>query len=137
MKTVINSINASLGTNLKLQDLKSVHLYIDSFDEGLGLDTERRKTLIQYYIKEFTKGTSIKLIVTCRTNYIISESNYGWFTPQENAYDKLLTYCIAPFDSNGRVNLKHMLEIYAKHKLKEKEQKQDDFVTKTAEKIEA
>jgi len=122
LKTIINSINAALGTNIKLQDLKIVHLYIDGFDEGLGLDSKRRKTLIQDYMKEFS-GTSIKLIITCRTDYLTSDSIYNWFTPQENADEKLLTFYIAPFDYNRDLNLEDMLKIYAKHNYQEQKNK--------------
>ena len=114
---------------MRISDFKgcisSVHLYIDSFDEGLGLDSARRETLIKEYKKELfplnekEAATKLKLLVSCRTDYLENESNYKWFTPQVDAFDKLLTVYITPIDYNGHANLKEMIGVYAKHNSKD------------------
>ena len=154
LKTIIDSMNQVLGTHITSQDLrkKGVHLYIDSFDEGLGLDNTRRETLIQEYAKELfpldekTAANKIKFIVSCRTDYLVSESNYKWFTLRANEFDKLLTVYIAPIDCKGLLtltgdinpidykglsNLIDMISIYAKHNSKE-----GAFIGETIRKIE-
>ena len=154
LKTIIDSMNQVLGTHITSQDLrkKGVHLYIDSFDEGLGLDNTRRETLIQEYAKELfpldekTAANKVKFIVSCRTDYLVSESNYKWFTPRANAFDKLLTVYIAPIDCKGLLtltgdinpidykglsNLIDMISIYAKHNSKD-----GAFIGETIRKIE-
>ena len=126
LKMIIDSMNRVLGTHITFQDLrrKGVHLYIDSFDEGLGLDSSRRETLIKDYMKELSPlnekeaATKLKLLISCRTDYLESESNYKWFTPQVDAFDKLLTVYIAPIDYNGHANLKQMIGVYAKRNSK-------------------
>ena len=140
LKTVIDSMNQVLGTHITFQDLrkKGAHLYIDSFDEGLGLDDVRRETLIQEYVQELClhdeKATAnkIKFIISCRTDYLVNESNYKWFTPRINAFDKLLPVYIVPIDYKGHSNLKAMISIYAKHNSKD-----DAFIEKTQKRIEA
>mgnify|MGYP000859612344 CR=1 FL=1 len=136
LRTIIDSMNQVLGTHITFQDLrkKGVHLYIDSFDEGLGLDDGRRETLIQEYVKELapTNAAQVKFIISCRTDYLVRESNYKWFTPRANEFDKLLTVYIAPIDYKGLSNLKEMISIYAKHNSKD-----NAFVEKTQKKIEA
>lgn len=124
LETIIQSMNRTLGTYITFQDLrkKGAHLYIDSFDEGLGLESGLRETLIKEFMKalaplnEEEAVTKIKFIISCRTDYLVSESNYKWFTPQANAFDKLLPVYIAPIDYGGHANLKDMIEVYAKHK---------------------
>ena len=126
LKMIIDSMNRVLGTHITFQDLrrKGVHLYIDSFDEGLGLDSSRRETLVKEYMKELfplnekEATTKLKLLISCRTDYLENESNYKWFTPQVDAFDKLLTVYIAPIDYNGHANLKQMIGVYAKHNSK-------------------
>ena len=95
LKTIINSMNAELGTNLKLSELKTeVHLYIDSFDEGLEIE-KKRETLIKEYLTEL-KNSRTKIIITCRSNYLEGDSSHSWFTPQVNAFNKLVVRYIAP-----------------------------------------
>ena len=140
LKTIIDSMNQVLGTHITFQDLrkKGVHLYIDSFDEGLGLDSGRREILIQEYMKELcphdekAASDKVKFIISCRTDYLVSESNYKWFTPRVSEFDKLLPVYIVPIDYKRHYNLKEMISIYAKHKSKD-----DAFVEKTQKKIEA
>ena len=146
LRTIIDSMNQILGTHITFQDLrkKGVHLYIDSFDEGLGLDGGRRETLIQEYMKELSPSnekdatTRVKFIISCRTNYLINESNYKWFTPQPNAFDKLLTVYIVPIGYNGHANLKEMIKVYAKYKFKEMEEHKhiDGFEEETLKQLE-
>ncbi len=47
-----------------------MHLYIDSFDEGLGID-EKKEVLISEYISYFTNP---KILISCRSEFIKSES---------------------------------------------------------------
>ena len=139
LATIINSMNRVLGTHITLQDLrkKGVCLYIDSFDEGLGLDSGRREILIKEYMKEVAHlsekdaAPQVKFIVTCRTDSLLSESNYKWFTPQPNALNKLETVYIVPIDYNGHANLKDMIGTYARHN-----SKGDAFVEMALTKIE-
>ena len=140
LRTIIESMNQVLGTHITFQGLrkKGVHLYIDSFDEGLGLDSGRRETLIQEYMKvlsphdEKAAANKVKCVISCRTDYLVSDSNYKWFTPRVNAFDKLLPVYIVPIDYKGHSNLKEMISIYAKHNSKD-----DVFIAKTRKKIEA
>ena len=130
LETILNSMNRVLGTRVTFQDLqkKGAHLYIDSFDEGLGMESGRRETLIQEFMEKLLPPNSevdatieVKFIISCRTEYLGSESNYKWFTPRPNALDKLLAVYIVPIDYGGFLSLgkvKELIEIYAKHKLK-------------------
>ena len=49
---VLKSLNNELNTNLTIKDLKDtkVQLFVDSFDEGLGIK-EHRETLIEKYFE--------------------------------------------------------------------------------------
>ena len=94
-KNIMNLMNIELNTNIRLQELKNeVHLYIDSFDEGIEME-KKRETLIKDYLTEL-KNCRAKILITCRSNYLESESNYIWFAPQTNELNKLATYYIAP-----------------------------------------
>ncbi len=46
---IFDSINKELRTNIVPANIKEPHLYIDSFDEGLGIE-EKRDTLVNEYI---------------------------------------------------------------------------------------
>ena len=66
LKSIINTMNQELNTNIRLQELQNdVHLYIDSFDEGLEME-KRRESLIKDYFTEL-KNCRAKILVTCRT----------------------------------------------------------------------
>ncbi len=109
LQSILNSINTELGTNLKTSELKLAHLYIDSFDEGIGIE-DKQQTLIKGYLKEFVGGgKDIKIIVTCRTDYLRDQSNYSWFTPIEGESKKLITTYIVPFNYEKEANLVHVL----------------------------
>ena len=94
LKSAVNSMNSELGTNVKLQELPAVHLYIDSFDEGLEIE-KNRETLVKDYVTQL-KNLSVKILITCRSNYLENESSTRWFTPQINAFDRLVTCYVAP-----------------------------------------
>ena len=97
LKTIMNGINAELGTNLNIQTLENkIQLYIDSFDEGLGIE-KTRETLIREYLTKMKQGQT-KILITCRSNYLESDSCTSWFTPQANAFDKLVIGYIAPLN---------------------------------------
>ena len=77
-------------------ELHAVHLYIDSFDEGLEIE-KKRETLVKGYIM-FLKTTTVKVLITCRSDYLENDDSTRWFTPQDNAFDKLTTSYVAPMD---------------------------------------
>ena len=96
LKSVISSINLALGTNVKLQELHAVHLYIDSFDEGLEIE-KKRETLVSDYIS-LLKTTTVKVLITCRSDYLENDDSTRWFIPQDKAFGKLTTSYVAPMD---------------------------------------
>ena len=73
---ILDSINNELGTNITIDNIKNQHFFIDSFDEGLGI-LENRETLIKYYVSML--GSNTKILITCRTDYLISDNDYSWF----------------------------------------------------------
>ncbi|WP_375330738.1 NACHT and WD40 repeat domain-containing protein [Candidatus Tisiphia endosymbiont of Oplodontha viridula] len=105
---IIDSLNNALGTNLKLNDLKNVHLYIDSFDEGLGIATSR-EVLIRDYIKKLENP---KILISCRTDYLPSNNDYNWFMPES----KQLEVCyIAPINYSDEQKLENYVSQYVKY----------------------
>ncbi|WP_342267925.1 pentapeptide repeat-containing protein [Candidatus Tisiphia endosymbiont of Empis tessellata] len=105
---IIDSINNALGTNLKLNDLKNAHLYIDSFDEGLGIATSR-EVLIKDYIKKLENP---KILISCRTDYLPSNNDYNWFMPES----KQLEVCyIAPINYSDEQKLEDYVSQYVKY----------------------
>ncbi|WP_341761068.1 pentapeptide repeat-containing protein [Candidatus Tisiphia endosymbiont of Thecophora atra] len=105
---IIDSINNALGTNLKLNDLKNAHLYIDSFDEGLGIAASR-EVLIKDYIKKLENP---KILISCRTDYLPSNNDYNWFMPES----KQLEVCyIAPINYSDEQKLEDYVSQYVKY----------------------
>ena len=140
LDTVIRSLNTELGSNIQVDNQKNYHLYIDSFDEGLGIEKER-ETLVQSYIDKL--NTNSKIIITCRTDYLTSDNDYSWFTPidkktQKPADNKLDTYYIAPINYSGHQGLPAMVDKYVTYRDERyQEQNQDKYTTKEyLEKIE-
>ncbi|WP_341761071.1 hypothetical protein [Candidatus Tisiphia endosymbiont of Thecophora atra] len=77
---IIDSLNKELGTNLRIEDIKNAHLYIDSFDEGLGIVTSR-ETLIKEYIRKLKNP---KILISCKTDYLLNDDDHSWFMPESN-----------------------------------------------------
>ena len=61
-------LKTNLYSNL---ENKSVHLYIDSFDEGLGIE-EKKDCLLEEY-KEILENA--KMLITCRSEYLKTEND--------------------------------------------------------------
>ncbi|WP_342269666.1 WD40 domain-containing protein [Rickettsia endosymbiont of Orchestes rusci] len=102
---VINSFNNELGTNLKLENIQNAHLYIDSFDEGLGIATSR-ETLIRGYIKKLGEP---KILISCGTDYLLDNNDYSWFMPES----KQLEICyIAPINYREEQKLEEYVSKY-------------------------
>jgi len=99
-KKFFESLNNELGTNLKFDNIKESHLYIDSFDEGVGIES-RRNTLVKNYIQELGKP---KIFISCRTDYLPNDSDYSWFMPQSNKFEHCF---IAPINYFDKQKIKH------------------------------
>jgi len=105
LEKIILSLNKDLGTNLTIENLQNAHLYIDSFDEGLGIVTQR-DTLIKSYI---AKLGNPKILISCRQDYLPSENDYTWFTPESK---KLDTCYVAPINYTKHKNLDEYVTKY-------------------------
>ena len=90
---MLSSLNTELKTNLDIKDLKDkkVHLFVDSFDEGLGIK-EQRDTLVKKY---FEKLGNPKILISCRSDYLTEASNDKWFEPESKKLGKSF---ITPLD---------------------------------------
>lgn len=95
-------LNQTLGTGLSVRNLhtQKVHLYVDSFDEGIGeTHLEDRNSLIRSYLDILSTNDENdvhvhtndddknvfrhKIIVSCRANYLPNENAADeWFKPR-------------------------------------------------------
>ena len=98
-------MNQLLGTKVTLKELynQQVDLYVDSFDQGIGEKRlEERDGLIDNYIKQLstqpgikeqdpngdeasTRRRKVKVLVSCRSDYLQNDSDEVWFAPKVSA----------------------------------------------------
>ncbi|MGF1926028.1 MAG: hypothetical protein ACQUHE_17770, partial [Bacteroidia bacterium] len=104
---ILNTLNNELGTALRPENLDKSHLYIDSFDEGFGIE-HRRMELIKEY---FQKLGSSKILITCRTDYL-KDGWENWFSPESK---KLEIRYVTPINYDGHKNLQPMGEKYVSY----------------------
>ena len=100
---ILAKLNQELKTDLSLEkNLKNhrVHLYVDSFDEGIGTEIERRETLLQGYIEQLGNNSAHKILISCRSDYLQTDNDDIWFTPKsldgKLQPNKLQKYFVAP-----------------------------------------
>ena len=86
MASVLSSLNDELKTNLTIKDLKDhkVRLFVDSFNEGLGIK-EQRETLVKKYVEELGNP---KILISCRSDFLTEASNDKWFEPESKKLQK-------------------------------------------------
>jgi serine/threonine protein kinase len=104
LRALDDELNTGIADNLKN---KNVLLFLDSFDEGLYLKNDPemdKEKLIQGYIKHRLfgdqNGDNVRVIVCCRSNYLLDDTNERWFHPErKNLNDKAFSkWYIAPLN---------------------------------------
>lgn len=126
LEEILLKLNQELGTDLTPTNLckHKVHLYVDSFDEGIGeTHVKERNCLIQKYFEILSHTSDIigetlenhdplrhKIIISCRANYLTSETAaYEWFQPKSSVLQK--NY-IAPLNYTDDKVLKQAIQKY-------------------------
>jgi serine/threonine protein kinase len=104
LDAILRSLDQELKTNIR-DNLKenSVILFIDSFDEGLGIE-HKKKELINSYIKHDLFGNikdNVKILVACRVDYLKNEDDDRWFKPEGKTYEAFTKLYITPINYNG------------------------------------
>ena len=137
---ILAKLNQELKTDLSLDNnLKNyrVHLYVDSFDEGIGTDEthlKRRKTLLQGYIQQLGNNSAHKILISCRSDYLQTATDDIWFTPKsvdgKLQPNKLEKYFVAPITYSDRTRLEKNIR---KHLDDKKARKYTSDETYTAE----
>ncbi len=86
-------LDKTIETNITQHEMETVHLYVDSYDEGMT--AENKDNLIERYLSELDSNLPHKIFITCRAN-AISESDHALFSPAkgelQKAYVALLNY---------------------------------------------
>jgi hypothetical protein len=123
---ILHSLDQELNTNISNNIKgKPLILYIDSFDEGLGIK-DQKETLIKDYIRTLTvesdinvKDKNIKILISCRSDYL-HDDNDEWFKPESKSFEKCF---ITPINYNENANWGEYIKKrciakndYAKHK---------------------
>jgi hypothetical protein len=91
LKDIFLELDDTIKTNItpnltnSTPNLTTVHLYVDSYDEGM---TEKFKdNVIQRYLSELGTNLPHKILITCRSN-AISESDHDLFAPAQGELQK-------------------------------------------------
>ena len=116
---VLSKLNQELKTDLSLdKNLKNqrVHLYVDSFDEGIGTEIDRRTTLLHDYIKQLGNNSTHKILISCRSDYLQTDNDDVWFTPKsldgKLQPNKLQKYFVAPITYSDTTRLEENIKKY-------------------------
>jgi hypothetical protein len=83
-KNILPELNKGIETNIT-PFLATVHLYIDSYDEGMTEGTKDK--IIQCYYSELGSNLPYKILITCCAN-AISESDHDLFAPANRKLQK-------------------------------------------------
>ena len=128
LSDVLLKMNQELKTDLSLQrSLKgqSVHLYIDSFDEGVGTRLELRNTLLQSYIEQLSSIDTYKILISCRSDYLQTNKDDEWFTPKsvddgQLQPHKMQKCFVTPINYRNKQNLSKSIDQYLNNKQAQK-----------------
>jgi hypothetical protein len=93
LSDILLEMDRVLSTNIKPNLQTAVHLFIDSYDEGVRGD---RINLVQRFLSDpcLPQDLPHKVIITCRQD-TLKDSEHQFFQPEQG---KLLTSYIAPLN---------------------------------------
>ena len=137
LQDILSKLNHELKTDLSLnKSLKNerVHLYIDSFDEGIGSRLEMRDKLLQSYIEQLGSNPFNKMLVSCRSDYLQTDNDDIWFIPKSkdgsSELNKMEKFYIAPIDYTAEENLRGDIERYINSKILIEGAKNNNYTVK-------
>lgn len=128
----IKNLDDILQTNIFSQlPSTEINLFLDSFDEGIYATQQEKVTLIDSYINHemFGKkfGKNLKLLITCRTNFLAGDDDDKWFYPHQDPTGFKKFY-ITPINYDEEANFLPFVERWSEVQMKkEKNMKEDKF----------
>ncbi len=101
---IMISLDQKLHTNIKNNIVgRNLCLYVDSFDEGLGI-ADKQETLIKNYISKLSGETdkNVKILINCRSSYLRTDDEDRWFIPESKSWKK---YYITSLNYKENINV--------------------------------